>query len=684
MNSSLLAQPVRIGQVLLRNRVVLAPMDRNYCNRDGTLTDRYIAHLAERAAGGAALVYPEAAFVRADGRSQPNQMALDTDEVVPDLRRLADAVHAEGSLLGVQLNHAGNTSKPAISGFVPVAPSAVRSTFTGGPVPETLDAEDILDLVESYANAAARSVEAGVDVVMIHAAHGYLIHQFMMPTINQRTDEYGDPARFLGLVMTSVRERIPHTPVVLRVSAMDGVEGGLDVDGTLAILRRVPVDAVDCIDVSAGSYEAPDLIIPAGEREAGWLAAAARRFREFGTVVSVAGRITSTDVAEELLRRGDADLVAIGRGLHADARWAALALASTPFGDPEQTPVAPRPCIAANACIDELGSGSIRCSVNPRAGREQDLPPLPASSSRVAELGETLVVGAGPAGLETAVQLARWGIPVRLVEREAHVGGQFALAAGLRGCPDYHGILDWYQSELARLSVPVALGTNFGPDDVPARNAHALVLAIGSIGAPLGIAGAELDHVVEIREWLRLSPRPTPDSVVIWGGDREAMAVGDDLASRGAAVTFIFGGTVLGRDVGRLAKPYIMGRLGANPRVDLVPRSTVTVIEPGRCGVRSLDGEESWVETPGPLLISQGASATPSPLGSAGAAVTLPGGLWVVGDAANRGGSLADVVHDATATVTQLLAAAAGKAPARPPMRAGAWEGSAGTPTSER
>lgn len=653
MNLSVLSQPVRIGTATLRNRVVLAPMDRNYCHDDGTLSERYIEYLAERAQGGAALVYPEAAFVRADGRCQRNQMALDTDDVVPGLRRLAEAIHAHSSLLGVQLNHGGNTSKPSISGFQPVAPSPVRSAFTGGPVPEALDAEDIADLVEAYGDAAARSVAAGVDVVMIHAAHGYLVHQFMMPSTNQRADEYGDPARFLSDVMTEVRARVPGTPVVLRVSAFDGVENGLDEDRTIEVLRKAPLGQVDALDVSAGSYDAPDLIIPAGEQEPGWLARLARRYREFGKPVSVAGRITTPSLAEDIVRRGDADLVSIARGLHADPRWAQPVLTSSAADAGHASAAAPRPCIACNVCIDELGAGPVRCTVNPRAGRETQLPWLSDESCIVAGAGETLVVGAGPAGLETAVQLARRGLPVRLLERDAELGGQFALAARLKGYPEYHLILDWYQEELKRLGVALEFGTEAGQEALLHRNPWAVVLATGSVGAPAETSGSDLAHVVEIREWLRRRSATVPGAVLIWGGDREALAVGDDLAARGAAVTFVFGGAVLGRDVGRLAKPFVLGRLNGNPDVRLMPRSAVSAIEPHRCRVRDEHGNDAWVDTPGPLLVSQG--AVPSNPLQRPATTSLPGGWWTVGDAAGHGGSVADVVHHATTTAKQIV-----------------------------
>jgi 2,4-dienoyl-CoA reductase-like NADH-dependent reductase (Old Yellow Enzyme family) len=416
-----LSAPVKIGGVELRNRVVMAPMDRNYCEPDGSVSARYVAYLTERAAGGAALVYPEAAFVRADGRCQAHQMGLHSSEIVDPLARLADAVHQHGALLGVQLNHGGNTSKASISGYEPVAPSAVPCAFAGGHVPAALGIDDIHHLVECYADAAVRSVDAGVDVIMIHAAHGYLVHQFMMPSTNRRVDEYGDPSRFLRDVIAATRAAVPRSPIVLRVSADDGIPGGLDVDATLAVLHNAGVDAVDCIDVSAGSYEAPDLIIPAGEREVAWLAPTAGRFRVFGKLVSVAGRIPTLEAAETVLESGSADLVSVARAMHADPMWP-LALAQ-----PEAAP-RPRPCIACNLCIDELGRGAIRCSVNPRAGRELDVPAKPVASA-AHPTTEIVVVGAGPAGSRLR---ERWPKPGR---RSVSSSVDRAWAASLRWRP---------------------------------------------------------------------------------------------------------------------------------------------------------------------------------------------------------------------------------------------------------
>ncbi|MEV5897605.1 FAD-dependent oxidoreductase [Nonomuraea fuscirosea] len=621
---SALGRPLALGPVRLRNRFVSAPMERNYCETDGTVTRRYIDYLTRRAHGGAALVFAEAAHVRADGKGRLRQLGVDVDERIPGITRLAAAVHAAGALLGVELNHGGRTAQSAVSGFQPVAPSPVPCLPAGGEMPRELATSEVYELVEAYGDGARRCREAGVDVISIHGAHGYLVHQFLSPAFNLRTDEFADPIRFLNLVIEAVRQQAGRDVAIgLRISAHEGFEGGLTTDRSFELISRARLNLLDFLDVSAGSYEAGQWIIQPGEWERGLLAPYAERYRALGLPVGVAGRISTPESADAIVAGGRADFVSLARTLHADPDFPRRALTGALY----------RPCIACNYCIDHLGTGEpIPCSVNPMAGREYlGAPDVPLGQASV------LVIGAGPSGLEAARQLAEQGQRVRVMERTGHVGGQFALASRLHGYPEYHRILRWCTAELDRLGVTLSTGVPVTAEVLAQHEADAIVLATGGTGRLPDTPGVRLPHVFDVRHWLA-ADEDVPKACVVWGADREGVAVADHLAAGGAEVLLIGSQPSLAPGVGRRAKILMVPRLTGNPKVSILSASTISSIEPDRLLVRT-DGHEEWRPVSGPLLISHGV-APRADLLAACEARRPPLGVHVIGDAGGSGGSI--------------------------------------------
>ncbi|WP_392958709.1 FAD-dependent oxidoreductase [Streptomyces sp. LN245] len=584
-----------MGPLQLRNRFVAAPMERNYCAEDGSVTERYIAYLGARAAGGAALVHTEAGYIRADGRGRPRQLALDDDRHVPGLRALADAVHRHGALIGMELNHGGRTTHPAVSGHQPVAPSPVPCRVTGGGLPRQLAAADIRRLVRAYGDAARRCRQAGVDVLTVHGGHGYLIHQFLSPVTNHRDDEFGDPTLFLRLVLKAVLEQAgPEQAVGLRISAHEGHPAGLSADATFALMEEVPLGRLDFLDISAGSYEAGEWIVQPGEWEPGLLAPYARRYRQhFGLPVGVAGRINSARAAARIVVSGQADFVSLARTLHADPAFPQRVLSGDAY----------RPCIACNRCIDELHDNQpIGCSVNARAGREEVENAAPHRAARA----RILVVGGGPAGMETARLLAEDGHTVRLLEAGLRLGGAFRLAAGLRQHPDYRRVLDWLEGELGRLGVAVRTEQSVDEEVLASRDDDAIVVASGAVGrgaAGLLPAGGGPREMFDVRTWLASGRRA--DHCLIWGADRDGVAVADHLAATGTTVVLVGAQSTLAPEVGRRAKILTVPRLEHHRGVRIVLGDEVTALEEQRLRVRTAGGEE-WIDAPGPLLVSQG------------------------------------------------------------------------------
>ncbi|QHE70947.1 oxidoreductase [Rhodococcus sp. WAY2] len=638
------AAPLDLGNVRLRNRFVSAPMERNYCEVDGTMTDEYIAYLERRAAGGAALVFTEASYVRADGKGRIRQMGVDVDERIPGIAKMAEAIHAQGALVGVELNHGGRTAQGSVSGFVPVAPSPIPCAVVGGEMPEQLDGDDILHIIECFGEAAARCQQAGVDVISLHGGHGYLIHQFLSPAYNHRDDEWADPALFVNKVIDAVRTMAPGIALGLRFSAFEAVDGGLDAETTRARIDAIDTDRLDFLDVSAGNYESGQWIIQPGEWPRGLLAPFSEQYtRDFDLPVGVAGRISSPEVAAQIIESGQADFVSMARTLHADPDFPNRALDGGRY----------RPCIACNYCIDSLAAGPVPCSVNPWVGRELEQPAEPAAAAvRVA------VVGGGPSGMAAARDLALAGHRVDLYDERGGLGGDFALAARLHEYPEYSRIVDWYLAEIADLDITCHTGTRVDAAALAGLDFDAVVLATGGRGPKVDLPGADTRRVRDVREFLE-SGDPAPAAITIFGADREAAAVADDLLQHGTEVVMIGPQETIAHDVGRRGKIVLLPRLAESANLTTHLSSIVTRIEKDRV-VISTAGNERMVDAPGELLISHGVEPRTDLL-AAVRALAPRLGVHTVGDASGDGGS----IHAALVTAADVAAKITSAADAR-------------------
>ncbi len=316
-----------------------------YSSEDGFANDWHLVHLGGRAQGGAGLVTLEASAVLPEGRISPGDLGIWKDEHIPGLERIARFVHTQGARVGIQLAHAGRKASmstpfikerlllPEEGGWQPVGPSAIAFSPHYA-VPAALDKAGIDAIVEAFRQAACRAARAGFDFVEIHAAHGYLVHEFLSPLANHRTDEYGgsleNRSRLALAVVDAVRGAWPaHLPVFVRISATDWAEGGWNADEAVALARPLREHGVDLVDVSSGGL-VPYAAVPA--RPGFQVPFAARIRRESGIATAAVGLITTPAQASAIVEKGEADIVLLAREMLRDPYWplhAAIALGKT-------------------------------------------------------------------------------------------------------------------------------------------------------------------------------------------------------------------------------------------------------------------------------------------------------------------------------------------------------------------
>ncbi|MEW6495427.1 MAG: NADH:flavin oxidoreductase/NADH oxidase [Cyanobacteriota bacterium] len=329
-----LFEPLSIREVTFRNRIAVSPMCQ-YSSEDGYANDWHLVHLSSRAVGGAGLVFTEAAAVEPTGRISPNDLGIWSDGHAEALAKTVSLIHNFGAIAGIQLAHAGrkaSTAKPweggkpldeTQGGWRPVVGPSAIAFSDGDPVPEALSHEGIREITQAFVQAAKYSLEAGFKVVEIHAAHGYLLHEFLSPLSNHREDEYGgsleNRIRFLTEVVREVRDVWPEQyPLWVRISVTDWVENGWDIEQSIALSQKLSSLGVDVIDCSSGGT-VPGAKYPVGP---GYQTAFAERIRREANILTGAvGMITTPEQADHVIRTGQADIVLLGRELLRDPYW---------------------------------------------------------------------------------------------------------------------------------------------------------------------------------------------------------------------------------------------------------------------------------------------------------------------------------------------------------------------------
>lgn len=544
--------PITINGMTLPNRVVMMPMGSDFAGHDGELSDEHIKYYELRARGGTGLIIVENVCVKyPEGSNGTTQLRIDKDCYIPRLFNLTEACHKYGAKVGVQINHAGASAMSSRIGMQPVSASSLPSK-PGGEIPRALAKEELVSIAKDYGAAARRAVNAGFDMVEIHAGHSYLISQFLSPTMNDRTDEFGgcaeNRARFCRMVIDEVRAAVgPRVPISLRLSVDELVEGGNSVDDCIEYLQYLN-DGVDMFDTSAALNPTIQYQIDANYLEDGWRSYMAKAVRDAYHKPTVAiGNIRNPQVADDIIARGDADLIGIGRGLIADPDWCNKAR----YGNVEDI----RKCISCNiGCVGNRigGNKPLRCTVNPDLINGEAY-----KKHKVQKPCNVVVVGAGTSGLEAACTAAEVGCTVTLLEKQDHIGGLSVEISGIpakRRLNDFPAYLKHRAAGLDNLAIKT--GVDVTVDMIKSYDPDLVVNATGSEPLLPPIEGlhdalASDAPVYSIKDLMSDIPAfdvdMTGKKVLVVGGGAVGLDVVEFCAPRGAQVSIVEMAPALGR-----------------------------------------------------------------------------------------------------------------------------------------
>ncbi len=533
-----LSQPIRIGNVLFKNRMFSAPMGGTDITKECTIGPKSTAFYEFRAKGGAASVTVSELVVHpATEHSHMYHLDRETVDSLASFTYTADAIKRHGAIASVEISHSGQfagtylVDKKKKNEICQYGPS---ETFKANGIKvKELTKNQLKDIVASYGEKALLAKKAGFDMVMVHGGHGWLINQFLSPHFNKRTDEYGgcleNRCRLALEVLDGIRQAVgPGFPIEFRMSGSELFEGGYDLDEGIKIAQLID-DKVDLIHVSAGSYQKgfglthPSMFVPHGVNV--YMAEAIKK--NVRTPVATVGGLNDPEMMEEIIASGKADVVEMARALLADNELPKKVVKN------EEKYI--KHCMRCFVCMAERAETSTRrCAINPYIGRELDgMEIIPARIKK-----KVLIVGAGPAGLQAACTAAMRGHEVILCDRNAEVGG---ILIGEKAIPFKYEMYklgvtlgDIAQSE----GVDIRLNTSVTKEYAQTLNADVIIVATGSVAFEANLPGISADHVIQATDYHN-KVENVGDEVLVLGGGLSGCELAVHLSRIGKKVSIV-------------------------------------------------------------------------------------------------------------------------------------------------
>lgn len=535
-----------IGKMTTKNRLVMSPMGCGLANLDGTPSEDMIAFYEERAIGGAGIIIPEITRVNdVHGAGLMRQLSVTKDKHIEPLSKLAMAVHKHGSKLLIQLHHPGRETVSALLGGQPVvAPSAI-SCKTVKQETRALTIEEINELIQQFINGAVRVQKAGGDGVELHAAHGYLLQQFLSPYTNKRKDEYGGSFENRIRIITEIIEGIrkacgPDFPIGVRLSVEEFLDKTgvtqeyIHIEDGIKIAVALEQVGIDFIDVSCGLYETGMTCVEPISFPQGWrknLLLAIKSHVQIPVIgVSV---VRDPAIAQDFLEQGVVDFVSMGRSWNADANWGK----KVQEGREKEL----RKCISCLRCFESLNEYNAtgmppECAINPTYAREKKYGNLDYDL----EHHKVVIVGAGPAGMCAAQTLALRGVKVTLIDKKSELGGtvNFAKQPPLKERMQW--IADYYQNAFEALGVEVKLNTFATPELIMGYEPDTVILATGSTSViPEKIPGIKEENVYTVESILSGEIKLKEKKIAVIGAGLTGLETAEYLAEKHNQVTII-------------------------------------------------------------------------------------------------------------------------------------------------